>query len=69
MPLPDNRLPLTVLSITQSSSSMVHSYFLSFSYKFNDIPLPDDDTYKVTIRMFLEFGLVHQFHIPYKVSF
>ena len=29
--------------------------------------LPDEDTYKVTIRMFLEFGLVQQYNIPYKV--
>ena len=29
--------------------------------------LPDMDTYKVTIRMFLEFGLVEKFNIPYQV--
>ena len=38
-----------------------------FSYKFNDMTLPDEDTYKVTIRMFMEFGLVQQYNIPYKV--
>ena len=38
-----------------------------YSYKFNDMTLPDEDTYKVTIRMFMEFGLVQQYNIPYKV--
>ena len=38
------------------------------SYKFNDMKLPDYDTYKATVRMFMEFGLVKQFNIPYKVS-
>ena len=28
----------------------------------------DEDTYKVTIRMFMEFGLISQFQIPYRVS-
>ena len=30
--------------------------------------LPDQDTYKVTIRMFMEFGLVQKFNIPYQVK-
>ena len=46
---------------------MILSSFLN-SYKFNDMTLPDYDTYKATLRMFLEFGLVQQFNIPYKVS-
>ena len=38
------------------------------SYKFNDMDMADEDTYKVTIRMFMEFGLIQQFQIPYRVS-
>lgn len=29
--------------------------------------LSDSDTFKVVIRMFMEFGLIQQFQIPYKV--
>ena len=29
--------------------------------------MSDMDTFKVTIRMFMEFGLINQFQIPYKV--
>lgn len=38
-----------------------------YSYKFNDMTIEEEDTFKVTVRMFLEFGLVQQFNIPYKV--
>ena len=29
----------------------------------------DEETFKVTLRMFIEFDLVNQFQIPYKVRF
>ena len=38
-----------------------------YSYKFNDMDLSDLDTFRVTIRMFMEFGLIQQFQIPYRV--
>lgn len=41
--------------------------FSRFSYKFNDLNFYDDDTFKATLRIFLEFDLVSQFNIPYKV--
>ena len=28
----------------------------------------DEETFKVTIRMFIEFDLINQFRIPYKVN-
>ena len=46
---------------------MINSLFL-FSYKFNDLELHDDETFKVVIRMFMDFNLVNQYQIPYKVS-
>jgi len=36
------------------------------SYKFNDMGLPDDETTKVTLRMFMDFGIIQQFNIPYR---
>ena len=30
--------------------------------------MDDDDTLKLTIRMFLEFDFINKFHIPYDVS-
>ncbi|XP_059082786.1 cGMP-specific 3',5'-cyclic phosphodiesterase-like isoform X2 [Tigriopus californicus] len=41
--------------------------FNLFKYNFDDTPLQDEETFKVTIRMFMEFGLINQFQIPYKV--
>ena len=49
-------------------SAILYLFLFFFSYKFNDMILPDQDTYKVTIRMFLEFGLVQKFNIPYQVK-
>ena len=40
----------------------------TFSYKFNDTNMDVFNTYKVVIRMFMEFGLIQEYHIPYKVS-
>ena len=40
----------------------------TFSYKFNDTDMDVFNTYKVVIRMFMEFGLIQEYHIPYKVS-
>ena len=63
----------SIFGVFPFMSSMLKSMFFLiflfefFSYKFNDMTLPDEDTYKVTIRMFLEFGLVQQYNIPYKV--
>lgn len=37
------------------------------SYKFNDTSMGDDDTFKVVIRMFMEFDLVNRFQVPYRV--
>ncbi len=37
------------------------------SYKFNDLELSDDETFKVVLRMFMDFNLVTQYQIPYKV--
>ncbi len=37
------------------------------SYKFNDLEMTDEDTFKVTIRMFMDFGLIQNFQIPYRV--
>ena len=42
--------------------------FLLDSYKFNDMDMSDDDTLRVTLRMFMDFGLINQFQIPYRVS-
>ncbi|XP_040576240.2 cGMP-specific 3',5'-cyclic phosphodiesterase [Lepeophtheirus salmonis] len=41
--------------------------FVIYSYKFNDALLSEDETLKIPIRMFMEFGFIQQFHIPYKV--
>lgn len=37
------------------------------SYKFNDTDIDVFNTYKVVIRMFMEFGLIQEYHIPYTV--
>ena len=39
------------------------------SFKFIDAEMNDEETFKVTLRMFIEFDLVNQFQIPYKVRF
>jgi len=33
-----------------------------------DFDLSEDETCRATIRMFVDFNLVSQFHIPYDVS-
>lgn len=38
-----------------------------YSYKFNDGDMSVLETCKVTLRMFMEFNLINQFQIPYKV--
>jgi hypothetical protein len=30
--------------------------------------MSDEETFKVTLRMFMDFDLVNQFQIPYKVN-
>ena len=52
---------------------MKHSHFsyfsfLSISYKFNDLLFTDSETFKVVIRMFMDFNLINQYQIPYRVS-
>ena len=42
--------------------------FLSISYKFNDLLFTDSETFKVVIRMFMDFNLINQYQIPYRVS-
>ncbi|KAK6621921.1 cGMP-specific 3',5'-cyclic phosphodiesterase [Polyplax serrata] len=37
------------------------------SFKFIDFKLPDDDTCRATIRMFMECNLINHFQIPYNV--
>eukprot|EP00095_Tigriopus_kingsejongensis_P010391 snap_masked-scaffold1615_size33485-processed-gene-0.0 protein:Tk10391 transcript:snap_masked-scaffold1615_size33485-processed-gene-0.0-mRNA-1 annotation:"camp cgmp cyclic nucleotide" len=53
-------------SLLKSNIPRAGAYSL-FSYTFDDTPLQDEETFKVTIRMFMEFGLINQFQIPYKV--
>ena len=42
--------------------------FLPISYKFNDLLFTDSETFKVVIRMFMDFNLINQYKIPYRVS-
>lgn len=42
--------------------------FNLYSFTFIDFDIPDFDTCKAAIRMFLECNLVQQFHIPYEVK-
>ncbi|EEB10808.1 cAMP/cGMP cyclic nucleotide phosphodiesterase, putative [Pediculus humanus corporis] len=44
----------------------VESYNL-LSFKFIDFKLPDEDTCRATIRMFMECNLIKHFQIPYNV--
>ena len=47
---------------------IVASLFSPHSYKFNDLQFSDSETFKVVIRMFMDFNLINQYQIPYRVS-
>lgn len=46
---------------------LVHKY-IHFLVIKTDFDLSEDETCRATIRMFVDFNLVGQFHIPYDVS-
>jgi len=41
---------------------------LSLSFPSSDFELAEEETCRATIRMFVDFNLTSQFHIPYDVS-
>ena len=57
----------TMIFIT-SQSHISYFFFLPISYKFNDLLFTDSETFKVVIRMFMDFNLINQYQIPYRVS-
>ncbi len=60
---------ITALMMTVPSISPHHTPpHPTFSYKFNDLGMSDDDTLNVSLRMFMDFGLIEQFQIPYRVG-